>query len=126
MKFLLTGAAGFIGSHLSKKLLDEGPSVIGFDNLSSGDIRNIVEFLDNPNFNFIEGDVTEPFSFEVDYILNFACPASPVQYQRNPVETVKTNVLGMMHSLELAKAKKFLYYRLQPVKFTGIHWSTRN
>jgi len=106
MKFLLTGAAGFIGSHLSKKLLDEGHSVIGFDNLSSGDIRNIVEFLDNPNFNFIEGDVTEPFSFEVDYILNFACPASPVQYQRNPVETVKTNVLGMMHSLELAKAKK--------------------
>jgi len=106
MKFLLTGAAGFIGSHLSKKLLDEGHSVIGFDNLSSGDIRNIVEFLDNPNFNFIEGDVSEPFSFEVDYILNFACPASPVQYQRNPVETVKTNVLGMMHSLELAKAKK--------------------
>ena len=106
MKFLLTGAAGFIGSHLSKILLDKGHSVIGFDNLSSGDLHNVVEFMDNPNFNFIEGDVTEPFSFDVDYILNFACPASPVQYQRNPVETVKTNVLGMMHSLELAKAKK--------------------
>lgn len=102
MKILLTGAAGFLGSHLSKKLIDNGHEVIGLDDLSTGSIKNIETFIDNPKFNFEEHDVRIPYKAKVDAILNFACPASPVNYQKDPVRTIETNFLGMINLLHLA------------------------
>ena len=84
MKILLTGAAGFLGSHVTGKLLKEGHQVIGLDDLSTGSLENLKPFLDNPKFQFVNADVREPMNFDVEAILNFACPASPVHYQRNP------------------------------------------
>ena len=103
MKFLVTGAAGFIGTHLSETLLKEGHSVLGIDNYYSGQLRNTQYLEQFDKFDFQEHDITEPFSCEVDYIFNLACPASPVAYQRDPVATVKTNVLGAINVLELAR-----------------------
>jgi len=102
MKILLTGAAGFLGSHLSKKLIDNGHEVIGLDDLSTGSIKNIETLIDNPKFTFEELDVRIPFKAKVDAILNFACPASPVNYQKDPVRTIETNFLGMINLLHLA------------------------
>jgi len=102
MKILLTGAAGFLGSHLSKKLIDNGHEVIGLDDLSTGSIKNIKTLIDNPKFTFEELDVRIPFKAKVDAILNFACPASPVNYQKDPVRTIETNFLGMINLLHLA------------------------
>jgi UDP-glucuronate decarboxylase len=102
MKVLLTGAAGFLGSHLSKMLLTQGHSVIGLDDLSTGSERNLASFQSHPNFKFINQDVREKLDFSVDAILNFACPASPIQYQANPIRTIETNFLGMKNVLELA------------------------
>ena len=102
MKILLTGAAGFLGSHLSKKLIDEGHQVIGLDDLSTGSIKNIENLKSNSNFKFVEHDVRKPYSVEVDAILNFACPASPISYQEDPVRTIETNFLGMINLLHLA------------------------
>jgi UDP-glucuronate decarboxylase len=102
MKILLTGAAGFLGSHLSKKLIDNGHEVIGLDDLSTGSIKNIETLIDNPKFTFEELDVRIPFKVKVDAILNFACPASPVNYQKDPVRTIETNFLGMINLLHLA------------------------
>ena len=102
MKTLLTGAAGFLGSHLSKKLIDEGHQVIGLDDLSTGSIKNIENLKSNSNFKFVEHDVRKPYSVEVDAILNFACPASPISYQKDPVRTIETNFLGMINLLHLA------------------------
>ena len=102
MKILLTGAAGFLGSHLSKKLIDNGHEVIGIDDLSTGSIKNIETLIDNPKFTFEEHDVRIPFKAKVDAILNFACPASPVNYQKDPVRTIETNFLGMINLLHLA------------------------
>ena len=102
MKILLTGAAGFLGSHLSKKLIDEGHQVIGLDDLSTGSIKNIENLKSNSNFKFVEHDVRKPYSVEVDAILNFACPASPISYQKDPVRTIETNFLGMINLLHLA------------------------
>ena len=102
MKILLTGAAGFLGSHLSKKLIDEGHQVIGLDDLSTGSIKNIESLKSNSNFKFVEHDVRKPYSVEVDAILNFACPASPISYQKDPVRTIETNFLGMINLLHLA------------------------
>ena len=102
MKILLTGAAGFLGSHLSKKLIDNGHEVIGLDDLSTGSIKNIETLIDNPKFTFEEHDVRIPFKAKVDAILNFACPASPVNYQKDPVRTIETNFLGMINLLHLA------------------------
>ena len=102
MKILLTGAAGFLGSHLSKKLIDEGHQVIGLDDLSTGSIINIENLKNNSNFKFVEHDVRKPYSVEVDAILNFACPASPISYQKDPVRTIETNFLGMINLLHLA------------------------
>lgn len=102
MKILLTGAAGFLGSHLSKKLIDNGHEVIGLDDLSTGSIKNIETLIDNPKFTFEEHDVRIPFKAKVDTILNFACPASPVNYQKDPVRTIETNFLGMINLLHLA------------------------
>ena len=102
MKILLTGAAGFLGSHISKKLIDNGHEVIGLDDLSTGSIKNIETLIDNPKFNFKEHDVRIPYKAKVDAILNFACPASPVNYQKDPVRTIETNFLGMINLLHLA------------------------
>jgi UDP-glucuronate decarboxylase len=102
MKILLTGAAGFLGSHISKKLIDNGHEVIGLDDLSTGSIQNIEQLINNPKYSFIEHDVRIPYQAKVDAILNFACPASPVNYQKDPVRTIETNFLGMINLLHLA------------------------
>ena len=103
MKILLTGAAGFLGSHLSEMLIENGHSVIGLDDLSTGSISNLASLKNSPAFSFIEGDVRNPLRLEVDAILNFACPASPKQYQLDPVRTIETNFLGMINLLHLAR-----------------------
>ena len=102
MKILLTGAAGFLGSHLSKKLIDNNHEVIGLDDLSTGSLKNIEPLLNHPKYSFVEHDVRIPYQVKVDAILNFACPASPVDYQKDPVRTIKTNILGMVNLLHLA------------------------
>ncbi len=103
MRILVTGGAGFIGSHLCERLLSEGNEVICLDNFFTGRKANIAHLRDDTNFEVIRHDVTEPIFVEVDQIYNFACPASPVHYQYNPVKTVKTNVMGAVNMLGLAK-----------------------
>lgn len=103
MKVLLTGAAGFLGSHLAVKLVHEGHSVIGLDDLSTGSLKNLDPLLGHERFSFIEHDVRNPYSSDVDAILNFACPASPVHYQADPVRTIETNFLGIINLLHLAR-----------------------
>jgi len=102
MKILLTGAAGFLGSHISKKLIDNDHEVIGLDDLSTGSIKNIEQLVSHPKFSFIEHDVRIPYQAKVDAVLNFACPASPVNYQKDPVRTIETNFLGVINLLHLA------------------------
>lgn len=102
-RILVTGGAGFIGSHLCKRLLDEGNEVICLDNYFTGSKRNIIQLLDNPYFELIRHDVCSPFFVEVDEIYNLACPASPIHYQYNPIKTVKTSVMGALNMLGLAK-----------------------
>lgn len=99
---LVTGAAGFLGSHLSEKLLKKGHKVIGIDNLSSGSSKNLENIITQENFHFIEHDITDYIDIKCDQIYNLACPASPVQYQNNPISTLKTNVIGTYNLLELA------------------------
>ena len=103
MKILVTGGAGFIGSHLCKRLVGEGHEVICLDNLVSGSKNNIASLLSDSRFTFIEGDVTEPIDLETDRIYNLACPASPVHYQADPVKTFKTSVIGAINMLELSR-----------------------
>ncbi len=103
MRILVTGGAGFIGSHLCESLLSEGHEVICLDNFFTGRKTNIAHLRGNPDFEVIRHDVTEPIFVEVDQIYNLACPASPVHYQYNPVKTVKTNVMGAINMLGLAK-----------------------
>ena len=103
MRILVTGGAGFIGSHLCERLLHEGQEVLCLDNFFTGRRENILHLLDNPCFELIRHDVTLPILLEVDQIYNLACPASPVHYQYNPVKTVKTNVMGAINMLGLAK-----------------------
>jgi len=106
MRVLVTGGAGFLGSHLCDRLLSQGHEVIALDNLYTGAKRNIVHLLPKPNFEFIRHDVVNPVLLEVDWIFNLACPASPVHYQSNPVKTVKTSVMGTLNMLGLAKRVK--------------------
>ena len=106
MKLLVTGGAGFVGSHLSEKLLEMGHQVIALDNLYTGSLENISHLSKNIDFEFIKHDVTNPIDLEIDGIFNLACPASPVHYQRFPVETLKTSVHGAINMLDLAEAKK--------------------
>ncbi|SED68201.1 UDP-glucuronate decarboxylase [Tenacibaculum sp. MAR_2010_89] len=102
-KILVTGGAGFLGSHLCERLLKEGNEVICLDNYFTGNKKNVIHLLDNPLFELIRHDVTEPFYAEVDQIYNLACPASPPHYQYNPIKTIKTSVLGALNMLGLAK-----------------------
>lgn len=101
-RILVAGGAGFIGSHLCKKLLDEGNYVICLDNFFTGSIENIEQFYKHPNFKLIEHDITEEYFTVIDQIYNLACPASPPHYQYNPVKTIRTSVMGIINMLELA------------------------
>ena len=103
MRILVTGGAGFLGSHLCERLLKEGHEVVCLDNFFTGRRRNIHSYLANPDFELVRHDVVEPILLEVDRIYHLACPASPVHYQYNPVKTIKTNVLGTHNMLGLAK-----------------------
>lgn len=103
MKILLTGAAGFLGSHLTTRLLASGHEVIGIDDLSTGSLNNLTGALSDSSFTFVEHDVREPFKADVEAILNFACPASPKNYQIDPVRTIETNFLGIINMLHLAR-----------------------
>ena len=105
-RILVTGGAGFIGSHLCKRLLAENNRVICLDNFFTGNKTNISPFLSNPDFQLIEHDITVPFEVEVDEIYNLACPASPIHYQYDPVKTIKASVLGANNVLELAQRTK--------------------
>ena len=102
-KILVTGGAGFLGSHLCEKLLAEGNEVICMDNFFTGSKRNVVKLLDNPYFELYRHDITMPANLEVDEIYNLACPASPIHYQYDPIKTVQTSVMGAINMLGLAK-----------------------
>ncbi|MEZ5307424.1 MAG: UDP-glucuronic acid decarboxylase family protein [Pyrinomonadaceae bacterium] len=106
MRILVTGGAGFIGSHLCERLLEEGNDVVCLDNYFTGRKENVAHLLDNYRFEMIRHDVTLPIFLEVDQIYNFACPASPIHYQFNPVKTVKTSVMGAINMLGMAKRVK--------------------
>jgi UDP-glucuronate decarboxylase len=105
-RILVTGGAGFIGSHLCERLLQEGNEVICLDNFFTGNRRNIIHLLANPNFELVRHDIITPYYAEVDEIYNLACPASPIHYQFNPIKTVKTSVMGAINMLGLAKRIK--------------------
>ena len=105
-RILITGGAGFLGSHLCERLLDEGHHVICMDNFFTGNEKNVEPFFKNPFFKLIKQDVCEPLDISVDEIYNLACPASPVHYQYDPVYTTKTSVLGALNMLELAKKNR--------------------
>ncbi len=106
MRVLITGGAGFLGSHLCEQLLGQGHEVVCLDNLFTGRKENLRAFAGNPRFEFVRHDVVDPFKFEVDRIYNLACPASPVHYQHNAIKTVKTSVMGAINALGLAKRTK--------------------
>ena len=105
-RILVTGGAGFLGSHLCERLLDAGHEVLCVDNCYTGDKSNIYHLIDHPRFEFMRHDITFPLYVEVDAIYNLACPASPIHYQRDPVQTTKTSVVGTINMLGLAKRLK--------------------
>ena len=105
-KVLVTGGAGFVGSFLCDRLINEGHEVIVIDNFFTGKKSNLLQLQENPNFELIRHDIVQPILVEVDWIFNLACPASPVHYQYNPVKTVKTSVMGTLNMLGLAKRVK--------------------
>ena len=106
MRILITGGAGFLGSHLSDRLIEQGHEVICLDNFFTGRKSNIQHLIGNPSFELVRHDVIDPFKFEVDRIYNLACPASPPHYQYNPIKTMKTSVVGAINCLGLAKRVK--------------------
>jgi UDP-glucuronate decarboxylase len=118
-KVLVTGGAGFIGSHLCKKLLGDENKVICLDNFYTGRKENITELLSNKNFELVEHDIVDPIDLEVDEIYNLACPASPPHYQRDPVKTLKTSVLGAINMLELAKKYKAKIFQASTSEIYG-------
>jgi len=119
MKVLITGAAGFLGSHLSTTLLNQGHQVIGLDDFSTGSMDNLKMLEGNTNFQIIEHDVREPYEIDVDAILNFACPASPVHYQSDPVRTIETNFLGIINMLHLAKKNRAILLQASTSEIYG-------
>ncbi len=106
MRILITGGAGFLGSHLCERLLAQGHDILCLDNFFTGSKDNILHLIGNPRFELIRHDMTMPIYLEVDQIYNLACPASPVHYQHNPIKTIKTNVMGAINTLGLAKRVK--------------------
>ena len=102
-KILITGGAGFLGSNLSERLLNEGNKVICLDNFYTGFKKNVAHLMDNPDFELVEHDVEQPMDFDVDQIYNLACPASPPHYQEDPIKTTRTSIFGAINCLELAK-----------------------
>lgn len=110
MRILVTGGAGFLGSHLIDRLMIAGHDVICLDNFYTGNKQNVLQWMGNPKFELIRHDITEPIRLEVDQIYHLACPASPIHYQYNPVKTIKTNVLGTMNMLGLAKRVKARFF----------------
>ena len=119
MRILVTGGAGFLGSHLSERLLDMGHSVLCVDNFYTGNQKNIEHLRDNRNFELLRHDVTFPLYVEVDGIFNLACPASPVHYQKNPVQTFKTSVHGAMNMLGLAKRTGARFFQASTSEIYG-------
>lgn len=119
MKVLVTGGAGFLGSHLCARLIDQGHEVICLDNFFTGTKRNIEQLLDCKNFELLRHDVIDPFKVEVDQIYNLACPASPVQYQTNPIKTIKTSVMGAINCLGLAKRVKARIFQASTSEIYG-------
>ena len=105
-RILVTGGAGFVGSHLCERLLNDGNEVICLDNFFTGKKRKVIHLLKNPYFELVRHDITQPYYIEVDEIYNLACPASPVHYQYNPIKTIKTSVMGAVNMLGLAKRIK--------------------
>ena len=103
MRILVTGGAGFVGSHLSRRLLAEGHEVLAVDNFYTGSRAHVADLLPNPSFEIVRHDITQPYYAEIDAIMNLACPASPVHYQKHPVQTTKTSVIGTTNMLGLAK-----------------------
>ena len=119
-RILVTGGAGFLGSHLIDRLLESGHEVLCVDNLFTGTKRNLEHLHAEPRFEFIRHDVTFPLYVEADEIYNLACPASPIHYQHDPVQTTKTSVHGAINMLGLAKRLSAAFFRRQPVKFMAI------
>lgn len=118
---LVTGGAGFIGSHLCKYLINLGQKVICLDNLFTGSLSNIQEIYNHPNFEFVNHDITESYFREnIDEIYNLACPASPIHYQHNPIKTVKTCTIGVINMLGLAKKIMQKFYKQVQVRFMEI------
>jgi len=105
-RILITGGAGFLGSHLCERLLNEDNDIVCLDNFYTGNKDNITHFLTNPHFELIRHDIINPVYLEVDEIYNLACPASPVHYQLNPIKTIKANVIGVINVLGIAKRAK--------------------
>jgi UDP-glucuronate decarboxylase len=124
MRILVTGGAGFIGSHLCERLLRDGHEIICLDNFFTGQRENVSHLMDDHRFELLRHDVTEPILLEVDQIYNLACPASPIHYQYNPVKTVKTNVMGTINMLGLAKRVR-ASFKLRLRKFTATRSFTR-
>ena len=131
---LVTGGAGFIGSHLCEALINRGHHVLCIDNLQTGSLDNLAEFWDHPKFEFRQHDIIEPLSVEVSAIYNLACPASPIDYQKDPVHTFRTCVLGALNMLELARKLKVpilqastseVYGDPEPVSYTHLTLPTK-
>lgn len=106
MKILISGVAGFLGSHLAEFMLNKGHEVIGLDDLSTGNDRNLINIFEHSRFKFLKHDIRNLIFFDIDAVLNFACPASPIHYQLDPVKTLETNVLGMINMLKIARKSK--------------------
>jgi UDP-glucuronate decarboxylase len=119
MRILVTGGAGFLGSHLCDRLLKDGHEVVCIDNLFTGRKQNIAHLLQHPNFEFVRHDIIDPFKYEVDQIYNLACPASPPHYQYNPIKTIKTSVMGSINCLGLAKRVKARVFQASTSEIYG-------
>lgn len=119
MRILVTGGGGFLGSHLCERLLSDGHYVIALDNFYTSNAENVSLFLNNPKFELIQHDVTIPIKLEVDGIFNLACPASPIHYQRDPVQTLKTSVHGAINMLDLAKRNKARIFQASTSEIYG-------